>query len=94
MEYPSGYAHQQHGHADLQQDPHDNDDVAVDEERRSIVERPVLRVVGREPVDPSLPGREAEHSAQGPVEGVEAGRRGVAEDGDAHDRVCARAGCD
>jgi hypothetical protein len=35
-----GSAHQQHGHADLQQDPHDDDDVAEDEEGRAVVERP------------------------------------------------------
>ena len=33
-------AHQQHGDADLQQDPDDNDDVAVHEEHRAVVERP------------------------------------------------------
>jgi hypothetical protein len=41
-----GSAHQQHGHADLQQDPHHDDDVAVDKEHCAVVERPCKRKGG------------------------------------------------
>ena len=38
-----GSAHQQHCDADLQQDPDDDDDVAIHEEHRAVVERPCER---------------------------------------------------
>jgi hypothetical protein len=79
--------YQEDGDADLQQDPDINDDVAVDEERSAVVGLPVL-VVGVDPVDPRLAGREAEHGAQPADEVAEVVRRGPAKEVDAHDGVC------
>jgi hypothetical protein len=47
----SAAADQQDGDADLQEDPDDNDDVAVDEYRHQVVLRPVVRADDIEAVD-------------------------------------------
>ncbi len=44
-------AHQEHGNADLQKDPDDDDDIAVDENSHDHVERAVVRVYGDEAVE-------------------------------------------
>jgi hypothetical protein len=85
--------YQQDGDADLQQDPDHNHNVAVDEESGAKVLIALL-VRRREAVHPCLAGREAEHGAQGAEEVVEVGRRGLAEEGDAHDGVCTGTGPD
>ena len=43
--------HQQHGDADLQEDPDDDDDVAVDEDRNDHIERAVVGVHSNEAVE-------------------------------------------
>jgi hypothetical protein len=59
--------HQQYGDADLQQDPHGNNDVAVHEEHCGQVDSAVVRVEGDKLIQPGLAGREAEHGCQGPI---------------------------
>ncbi len=43
--------HQKHGHADLQEDPDDDDDIAVDEDRDDHVERAVVGAHSDEAVE-------------------------------------------
>ncbi len=80
MEIARKKSHQQHGDADLQQDPDGNDDVAEDEERGPIVQLACLSVKKDELLEPGFASGETDHGAEGPIEGAEAGRGHFAED--------------
>ncbi len=80
-------AHQQNCYTDLQQDPHDNDNIAVYEDRGSKIYSPSFEVKGGELIYPGLSSSEAEHGAESTVERAKAQRGEIAEQRDAHDRV-------